>query len=107
MASAQSLEEQLATIHLGHLVTPGDAAIIAQAGRLLDNLARTYPAYSQQEIADISVRAHQLLQAQGYPLRLLDFMGEADRARPIVKGGRPLYEETCATLITVLTQGIP
>lgn len=106
MASAQSLEEQLATIHLGHLVTPGDAAI-AQAGHLLDSLTRTYPAYSRQEIADISVRAHQLLQAQGYPLRLLDFMGEADRARPIVKGGRPIYEETCATLITVLTQGIP
>ena len=96
-----SLAVQLAAIHAGRPLAPGDPTV-QRAQRLLDSLGGKYPAYSPQEIADISVRAHDLLRARGGTLLLLDFMAAVDRATPA--GRHTLrYEESCLTLIRLLT----
>ena len=47
---------------------------------MLDSLVGKYPTYSRQQIADISVQAHQLLQTQSVTISLLEFMREIDQA---------------------------
>src|SRR2546426_11689050 len=95
------LAVQLAAIHAGRPLAPGDPTVL-RAQRLLDRLGEKYPAYSPQAIADISVRAHDLLRARGGTLPLLDFMDTIDRA---TSAGSPTlrYEESCLTLIRLLT----
>ena len=96
-----SLAVQLAAIHAGRPLAPGDPTV-QRAQRLLDSLGGKYPAYSPQEIADISVRAHDLLHARGGTLPLLDFMDAVEQATPA--GSHTLrYEESCLTLIRLLT----
>ncbi len=96
-----SLAVQLATIHAGRPLAPGDPTV-QRAQRRLDSLGRKYPAHSPQEIADISVRAHDLLRARGGTLALLDLMNAIDRATPTGSHTLP-YEESCLALIRVLT----
>ena len=73
-----------------------------RAQRLLDSLGRKYPSYSPQAVADISVRAHDLLRARGGTLLLLDLVDAVERATPA--GSHTLrYEESCLTLIRLLT----
>ncbi|HEV8711927.1 MAG TPA: hypothetical protein VGX03_03760 [Candidatus Binatia bacterium] len=76
--------------------------MVQHAERLLDSLSGKYPAYSPQEIADISVRAHDILRARGGTLPLLDCMEAIDRATPAGSHTLP-YEESCLTLIWLLT----
>jgi hypothetical protein len=95
------LAVQLATLHAGRPLAPGDPAV-QRARRLLDRLGRKYPAYSPQEIADISVRAHDLLRVRGGTLALLDFINAIDRATPAGSHTLP-YEESCLALIRMLT----
>jgi hypothetical protein len=91
---------QLATLHAGHPLAPGDPAV-PRARRLLNRLGGKYPAYSPHAIADMSVRAHDLLRVLGGTLPLLDFMAALERATPA--GGQTLrYEESCLTLIRLL-----
>src|SRR2546430_886744 len=72
---------QLATLHAGQPPAPRDPTVL-RAQRLLDSLGGKYPAYSPQDIADISARAHDLLRARGGTLRLLDFMDAVEQATP-------------------------
>jgi len=102
MPPAPGLEEFLATIDTGRAVAPHDPAVAA-ARRVLASLAGKYPRYSPQHLADISVQAHQLLQAQGVTIRLLEFMRAVDQATPATAGQGPRYEDACATLVTLLT----
>jgi len=102
MPSAQSLEEFLATIDTGRAVAPNDPAVVA-ARHVLDSLIGKYPSYTRQQIADISVQAHQLLLAQAVTISLLDFMREIDQATSLAAGAVVKYEEACATFITALT----
>jgi hypothetical protein len=75
---------------------------VQRAQQLLGSLGRKYPAYSPQALADLSVRAHDLLRARGGTLALLDFMDALERASPA--GSHTLrYEESCLTLIRLLT----
>ncbi len=64
MPPPPSLAVHLATIHAGSPLAPGDPTV-QRAQRLLDRLGGKYPSYSPQEIADISVRAHDVLRARG------------------------------------------
>ena len=101
MPLTPSLAHQLATIHTGSPLATGDPTV-QRAQRLLDSLGRKYPSYSPQEIADISVRAHDVLLARGGTLPLLDLMDAVDRATPA--GSHTLrYEESCLALIRLLT----
>jgi hypothetical protein len=102
MPPALPLEEYLAMIDTGRAVTRRDPAVAA-ARRVLTRLARKYPHYSRQQLADISVQAHHLLQAQGVALRLLAFMRRVERATPPTAGPGLRYEEACATLVTLLS----
>jgi len=96
-----SLASQLATLHAGRPLAPGDPTV-QRAQRLLNSLGGKYPAYSHQALADISVRAHDVLRARGGTLPLLDFMDAIDRATPA--GSHTLrYEESCLVLIRLLT----
>jgi hypothetical protein len=96
-----SLASQLATLHAGRPLALGDPTV-QRAQRLLDSLGGKYPAYSYQALADISVRAHDVLRARGGTLLLLDFMDAIERATPA--GSHTLrYEESCLTLIRLLT----
>ena len=107
MPATQTLEEILATIDTGRAVAPDDPAVDA-ARRLLDSLVGKYPTYSRQQIADISVQAHQLLQTQGVTISLLEFMREIDQAPSPAAGAVVRYEDPCATLITsLITQRKP
>jgi len=101
MPPPPSLASQLATLHAGRPLAPGDPTV-QRAQRLLDSLGGKYPAYSPQALADISVRAHDFLRARGGTLLLLDFMDAIERATPA--GSNTLrYEESCLTLIRLLT----
>ncbi len=101
MPPPPSLAVQLATIHAGSPLAPGDPTV-QRAQRLLDRLGGKYPSYSPQALADISVRAHDFLRARGGTLLLLDFLDAVDRATPA--GSHTLrYEESCLTLIRLLT----
>jgi len=101
MPPPPSLASQLATLHAGRPLAPGDPTV-HRAQRLLDSLGRKYPAYSPQEVADISVRAHDVLRARGGTLPLLDCMDAVERATPA--GSHTLrYEESCLALIRLLT----
>jgi len=102
MPPAQSLEEFLAMIDTGRAVAPTDPAVAA-ARRVLDSLVGTYPSYTRQQIADISVQAHQLLQAQAGTISLLEFMHEIDQATSLAPGTVVKYEDACATFVTALT----
>ena len=102
MPSAQALEEFLATIDTGSAVAPNDPAVAA-ARHVLDSLVGKYPSYTRQQIADISVQAHQLLHVQGVTISLLEFMREIDQATALVPGAAVRYEDVCATLIISLT----
>jgi hypothetical protein len=102
MPRAQSLEEFLATIDTGRAVTPNDPAVAA-ARRVLDSLVGKYPSYVRQQIADISVQAHQLLQVQGVTISLLEFMREIDQATSFAPGAVVRFEDACATFVTSLT----
>ena len=101
MPSAQALEEFLATIDTGRAVAPHDPAVAA-ARRVLASLGGKYPRYTRQQIADISVQAHQLLHVQGVTISLLEFMGEIDQATALVPGAAVRYEDVGATLIISL-----
>ncbi|MGE0683740.1 MAG: hypothetical protein AB7P69_22920 [Candidatus Binatia bacterium] len=96
---ARSLEEFLATIDTGRAVAPNDPAVDA-ARHVLDSLVGKYPSYSRQHLADVSVQAHQLLQAQGVTISVLQFMREVDQATPVAA---MRYEDACATFVTFLT----
>ncbi len=101
MPPPPSLAVQLATLHAGSPLAPGDPTV-QRAQRLLDSLGGKYPAYSPQPLADISVRAHDVLRARGGTLLLLDFMDAVERATPA--GSHTLrYEESCLALIRLLT----
>lgn len=102
MPPAQSLEEFLATIDTGRAVAPNDPAVAA-VRRVLDSLVGTYPAYTRQQIADIAVQAHQLLQVQRVTIGLLAFMREIDQATSLALGAAVRFEDVCATLVTSLT----
>jgi hypothetical protein len=102
MPPAQSLEEFLATIDTGRAVAPNDPAVAA-VRRVLDSLVGKYPAYTRQQIADISVQAHQLLQVQGVTIGLLEFMREIDQATSLASGVVVQYEDACATFVTALS----
>lgn len=102
MPPTPSLDEFLATIDTGRAVASNDPAVDA-ARRVLNSLVRNYPSYTRQQIADISVQAHQLLQAQGVSIGLLEFMREIDQATLLAPGGTVRYEDVCATLVTSLT----
>ena len=102
MPPARALEEVLATIDTGRAVAPTDPAVAA-ARQVLDRLVGKYPSYSRQQIADISVQAHQLLQAQGLTISLLEFMREIEQATSLAPGAGVPYEDACATLVTSLT----
>jgi hypothetical protein len=101
MPPPQSLEEILATIDTGRAVAPNDPAVAA-ARQVLDSLVGRYPSYSRQQIADISVQAHQLLHVQGVPLSLLEFMRQIDQATALAPGAATRYEDVCATFVTAL-----
>ena len=99
------LAHQLATLHAGRPLAPGDP-LVRHAEGLLDSLSVKYPAYAPQAIADMTVRAHDLLHARGGTLSLLDLMAAIDRATPV--GPHTLrYEESCLTLIRLLTPHPP
>jgi len=49
------------------------------------------------------VQAHQLLQAQGVTIRLLEFMHEIDQATSLAPGAAVRYEDVCATFVASLT----
>ncbi|MGE0683687.1 MAG: hypothetical protein AB7P69_22655 [Candidatus Binatia bacterium] len=102
MPPAQSLEEFLATIDTGRAVAPNDPAVEA-ARRVLDSLVGKYPSYTRQQIADISVQAHQLLHVQGVTIGLLEFMREIDQATSLAPGAAVRFEDACATFVTSLT----
>lgn len=88
-------------------VAPNDPAVDA-ARRMLDSLVGKYPTYSRQQIADISVQAHHLLQTQGVTISLLEFMREIDQAPSPAAGAVVRYEDPCAMLITsLITQRKP
>jgi hypothetical protein len=107
MPPTQTLEELLAIIDTGRAVAPNDPAVDV-ARRMLDSLVGKYPTYSRQQIADISVQAHQLLQTQGVTISLLEFMREIDQAPSPTAGAVVRYEDPCATLITsLMTQRKP
>ncbi len=89
MPPPPSLAVQLATIHAGSPLAPGDPTV-HRAQRLLGSLGGKYPSYSPQEIADISVRA------------LLVLMDAIERATP-ASNHTLRYEESCLTLIRLLT----
>jgi hypothetical protein len=97
-----SLEEVCATIDAGRAVAPNDPAVDA-ARRVLDSLVGKYPSCTRQQIADISVQAHQLLQVQGVIMSLLQFMHEIDQATSRAPGVVVTYEDACATFVTSLT----
>jgi hypothetical protein len=101
MAQAQTLEEILATIDTGRVVASTDPAVAA-ARQVLDSLSGTYPSSTRQQLADISVQAHQLLQPQGITIGLLDFMRQVDQAAALVPHGTIRYEDVCATAVTTL-----
>jgi len=101
MPLAQSLEEFLATIDTGRAVAPTDPAVAA-ARHVLDSLVGKYPAYTRQQIADISVQAHQLLHVQGVTIGLLEFMRQIDQATSLAPGTAVLFEDACATFVTSL-----
>jgi hypothetical protein len=61
------------------------------------------PAYRRQQIADISVQAHELLHVQGMTISLLEFMCEIDQATSLTPGATVRYEDVCATFVTSLT----
>lgn len=96
---ARSLEEFLATIDTGIAVAPNDPVVDA-ARHVLDRLVGKYPSYSRQLLANVSVLAHQLLQAQGVTISVLQFMREVDRATPVAA---VRYEDACATFVALLT----
>ena len=96
-----SLASQLATLHAGSPQAPGDPTV-QRAQRLLHSLGRKYPSYSPEETGDISVRTHDVLRARGGTLPLLDCMEAIDRATPAGSHALP-YEESCLTLIRLLT----
>lgn len=102
MPSAQSLEELLATIDTGRVVAPNDPTVDA-VRRVLDSLVGKYPSYTRQQIADISVQAHQLLQVQRVIIGLLEFMRQIDQATSLAPGAIMRFEDVCATLVTSLT----
>src|SRR5262249_23735115 len=105
MPPPPSLAFQLATLHAGRPLAAGDPAV-QRAQRLLDSLGGKYPAYSPQEIADISVPAHDVLRPRGATLPLPDLMHAVDRATPA--GSHTLrYEESCLALIRLLTPQTP
>lgn len=102
MPPAQSLEACLATIDTGRAVAPNGPAVAA-VRRVLDSLVGKYPAYTRQQIADISVQAHQLLQVQRVTIGLLEFMREIDQATSLPSGSVMRFEDVCATLVASLT----
>jgi hypothetical protein len=102
MPPPQSLEEFLATIDTGRAVAPNDPAVDA-ARCVLDSLVGKYPSCTRQQISDISVQAHQLLQMQHVTIGLLEFMREIDQATSLVLGAVMRFEDVCATLVTSLT----
>ncbi len=89
-------------IDTGRVVAPTDPAVEA-ARRVLDSLVGKYASYSRQQIADISVQAHQLLQGQSVTMSLLEFMHEIDQATSLAPGAVAKYEDACATFVTALT----
>jgi hypothetical protein len=101
MAPTQTLEEILATIDTGRVVAPTDPAVAA-ARQVLASLSGKYPSYTRQQLADISVQAHQLLAPQGITIGLLDFLRQIDQAAALVSPGTVRYEDVCATAVTAL-----
>jgi hypothetical protein len=102
MPSAQSLEEFLATIDTSRAVAFNDPAVVT-ARQVLDSLVGKYPSYTRQQIADISVQAHQLLHVQGVTIGLLEFMREIEQATSLAPCAVMQYEDACATFVTSLT----
>jgi hypothetical protein len=100
-----SLEEVFATIDTGRAVAFNDPAVDA-ARRVLDSLVGKYPTSSHQQIADISVQAHQLLQAQGVTISLLEFTRGIDQATSLAPSARIRYEGVCATFVLLLCTGL-
>ena len=59
--------------------------------------------YTRQQIADISVQAHQLLQTQGVTISLLEFMREIDQATslaPVPSCGMKTLRHVVTSLTT-------
>lgn len=102
--SATTIEHQLATVQAGQPVAPTDPLVDAFRC-VLDNLTAKYPHDSRQEVADIAVRAHQLLQR--VQITLLEFFEAVDGATPLVLRGALTFEETCTALVTLYTQQTP
>jgi hypothetical protein len=101
---ATTIEQQLATVQAGQLVAPTDPLVDAFR-RVLDTLTVKYPHDSRQEVADIAVRAHQLLHRG--QLTLWEFFAAVDGATPLALRGALTFEETCTAVVTWYTQQTP
>ena len=95
-------EEDLATRETGHAVTATDPTVIT-ARRLLTQLVALYPGYTHDRLAEIAVKAHQLLRDHGIAITILEFVRDTAQATPPPAAGPPRYEVTCATLVASLS----
>lgn len=102
MLATPTPEEDLATRETGRVVTATDPAVIT-ARRLLTQLAALYPSYTHDRLAEIAVKAHDLLRDHGLAITLLEFVRDTAQAIPPPAAGPPRYEVTCATLVASLS----
>lgn len=99
-ARCESLECQLASIHVGYTVDESHAGVLRS--RLLLNQIRSKVRNTHQEIADMTVKAQQLLRQQGHRMALLDVMECLNRSIPASASSLHLhFADVAAAYVTL------
>ena len=98
-----TLEVYLACIHADDAVAASDP-LVDRAQQLLDSVAWYYAQESRDHLADVTVRAYQLVITAHRPVLFLDFLTTIEQTvASTTTKGLP-FDEACSMVVAMLVQ---